>query len=78
MTTIELDYDKLADCLVKAFHKAKDSEPLLTIEELSNHTGIPVKTIYNWNYQHHDLPHYGKRNMKFKLSEFEKWLKDKR
>lgn len=53
-------------------------EPLVDIQTLVNHLGIPRKTIYKWAYEHitTGFPFYKVgRHLKFRLSEVDCWLR---
>ena len=52
---------------------------LLTAQELANHLGVPVATIYTWRYRH-EGPHGFRvgRHLRFRWSDVDSWIAQQR
>lgn len=67
---IEIDYKRLAECIVEAMHKP---EPYLTIEEVSERLQKPVSRIYRYTSTNVIPFHKIGRSVRFLWSEVSSW-----
>lgn len=52
---------------------------LLTTQELADYLGIPVRTIYAWNYQGDGPPRYKVgRHVRYRRTDVEEWLENQK
>lgn len=52
-----------------------DTRQLATVEDLATYAGVPVKTVYEWNYKRTG-PRVLKvgRHIRYRWADIEKWL----
>ena len=54
-------------------------DPLLTVEDLANYLDVPVATIYAWRYRRQGPPGFRVgRHVRFRWSDVERWIDDRR
>jgi excisionase family DNA binding protein len=60
-------------------HHLEGLEPLISIDELSDYLGVPVKTIYDWRLAGHGpcAIRVG-RHLKYAISDVREWLATQR
>ncbi|MGA9596968.1 MAG: helix-turn-helix domain-containing protein [Acidimicrobiia bacterium] len=52
---------------------------LLTVQDLANHLGVPVATIYAWRYRHEGPPGFRVgRHVRFRRSDVQQWISQQR
>lgn len=50
---------------------------LLTVQELSEHLGVPVATLYKWRYQRQGPPGFRVgRHVRYRWNDVEQWLEE--